>query len=67
MGNFFSNDEINNTYDEDNKILQTDVATNMIIDESNNNNHNQEINYRLNYLKYKEKYLKEKQLYINKK
>ena len=79
MGNFFSNDnienaniqqkkdnksDIENKYEEDNNILQTDLATNMII----NNHINNDINIsKPNYLKYRKKYLKEKQLYYNKK
>jgi hypothetical protein len=74
MGNFFSDNTekiTNNT--EDNNILQTDVASNMIIDTYNTYNshtdniiHSNNIN-KINYLKYKKKYLKEKQIYYNKK
>jgi hypothetical protein len=71
MGNFFSDNTkkiTNNT--EDNNILQTDVASNMIIDTYNSHTdniiHSNNIN-KINYLKYKKKYLKEKQIYYNKK
>ena len=72
MGNFFSDDNTNkqdnfniedkqnSKNEEDNNILQTDVATNMIINDNINID-------KLNYVKYKKKYLKEKQIYYNKK